>query len=169
MKSTFILITLVTLSVSLLTGAAFATYFLLNSDRVDNIHDINLTVNGQERVEFKDLMMIPGESVEYDINLTSEMNAEAYVTLQFIRDESAVGGLEKYAYARIELEGEVLRDALIGELMEKEPIMFRCKLETENIHKLKVTYYMPESVGNEAQNAEASFELLIVATNEWSE
>ena len=169
MKRIFILILLVILSLSLLTGAAFATYFLLNPDRESNVFDINVTSNNQRIIEFSNLALIPGQSVEYDVNLTSETDVEARVTLQFVRDESVDNGLEKYVYARIKLGGEVLCDAILEEIIAGEPLKLVCNVGADTPKTLNITYYMLDSVGNEAMNAEASFELLVVATNEWSD
>ena len=158
---------------TLLVGAGFATYFLFNSDRDSNVHDINLQIGGKHAVEFSELDLIPGESVEYDVNLHSEMNVEAFVTLEFKRiDEipEGVAKLEDYAYARIMLGDEVLCESLISELLNNETrVTFECAIGTDDHCNLKIMYYMPSEVGNEAQNAEASFEMIITATNEWSE
>lgn len=157
----------------MLVGAGLSIYFLLNPGRADNVLDIDLSIGGQYRVEFSELDLIPGESAEYDVNLSSDINVEALVTLEFKRtDESAAGVAElaKYSYVRITHENEVLCDSLISEFLDNETrVTFECAIGTDSPCNLKIMYYMPSEVGNEAQNAEASFELLITATNEWSE
>ena len=173
MKRTFVLILLVSLSITMLVGAGFATYFLFNSDRESNVHDINLQIGGRHEVEFTDLDLVPGESVEYDIKLHSEMDVEAFVALEFKRIDDipeGVAKLEDYAYARITMGEEILCDTLISELLNSgSTINFECEIGADDHCDLKITYYMPDEVGNEAQNAEASFEIVITATNEWSE
>ena len=172
LKRALILILLVSLSLTLLVGAGFATYFLFNSDRDGNVHDIDLQIGGKHEVEFSELDLIPGESVEYEVNLHSEIDVEALVTLDFKRiDEipEGVAKLEDYAYARITLEDKVLCDVLISELLDGTHVSFECAIGRDDHCNLKISYYMPSEVGNEAQNAEASFEMIITATNEWSE
>ena len=173
MKRAFILILLVSLSATMLVGAGLATYFLFNADRETNIHDIDLKIDGRYTLEFSELDLIPGESAEYDVNLHSEMAVDAFVSLEFKRvDEIAEGiaKLENYAYARITRGDEVLCDSLLSELLNNETrVTFECAIGANDHSNLKITYYMPSEVGNEAQNAEASFEMIITATNEWRE
>ena len=49
---------------------------------------------------------------------------------------------------------------------EKEKIVLPVDFDEGENTELKIVYYLPLDVGNEAKNAEAVFELLLTASNE---
>ena len=55
---------------------------------------------------------------------------------------------------------------MLATAFEGEGIDLHVDLTRAKHQELIITYYMPLEVGNEAQNAEAIFDLLITATNE---
>ena len=67
---------------------------------------------------------------------------------------------------KIVSNGETVYDELLATAFEDEilvlPVDFNEGINTE----LKIVYYLPLEVGNEAKNAEAVFEVLLTASNE---
>ena len=67
---------------------------------------------------------------------------------------------------KIVANGEVISDELLADAFEKEKIVLPVDFDEGENTELKIVYYLPLDVGNEAKNAEAVFELLLTASNE---
>ena len=159
-------VVLVAGSVLILIGVALMTWMLATEEARSDI-EVRITEETFEVVEFEGLGLLPGEECEYIVALKGD-RAESYtVTLDFVESEEGDGGtLKNFAYVKIEADGEVLCDRLLSEAFEQEdivlPVDFKEGINTE----LRIVYYLPLEVGNEAKNAEADFELLVKASNE---
>jgi len=127
---------------------------VINVDLSDEIDSV---------IEFKDLALIPGEECKYTVKLAGEAGVRYGVELAF--SEKGDSPLKQYAYARLEFDGEVIYEELMSELLDEDGTRLSLDLETGKDSIVEVTYYLPEEVGNEAQNAEAVFELRITANN----
>ena len=139
-------------------------YFVHNSPNDDVMMNINLTANGSKTVEFDCLSLIPGESYEYTLALKSDLAGDCSLSIDF--KENSEGALKNYAYAKLEADGEIVCDALLSELLSGEPLILDTHLSKKDTVTLKITYYMPIEVGNEAENAKADFDLVITAFSE---
>lgn len=162
-KSKFMRIALIVLSAMILIGVALTIYMLATADE-RNIIRIDIGSGETQAVEFNNLCLIPGEECEYTVLLSSKVTDKYDVELAF--REKAVNTLNNYAYIRIETNGEVICDRLLATLFESDNIVLPIDLSEKKNDTIKIVYYMPAEVGNEAQNAEAAFELLITASNE---
>ena len=163
-KSSFMRFLAVVLSVLILGGAALWSYLTVTEEE-RNAMKVHLEEGKTQTVEFESLCLVPGESCEYKLSLDGGRADHYDVIFDFV--ELKEGTLKNFARARIECKGEALQDLLLAELLEKDktvtiPIDFDKKKNTE----LTIVYYMPLEVGNEAQNAEALFELRLTASNE---
>lgn len=162
-KKKLMQIGVIVLSIMILIGIALSIYLHTASKR-KNIININIDGNETKNVEFKNLSMVPGEKIEYIINLKSEVVKECKVTLRFQEIEEQ--NLKNYVYVQIETNDEKISEQLLKNLLEDKEIVIPVDFTKEKKKEIKISYYLPEEVGNEAQNAEASFELLITTTNE---
>ena len=77
--------------------------------------------------------------------------------------EKEEGTLKSFAHVKIEKGDEVIYDELLSDAFSDDGITLPVKYGKKNSVKLKVTYYLPSEVGNEAENAEAVFELQVTA------
>lgn len=151
---------LITLTV---IGIVLIIWMIFNPILRNNVIKIEVEDRGEKIVEFKNLNIIPGSKEQYTIRLGTEVESEYEITFDFIEQEDL--GLKEYVYVKIEVEDEVICDKLLKEVFEDEAIKFNCKLETKKRYDIEITYYMLESVGNEAKNTESTFELVIEAEN----
>ena len=126
---------------------------------------VRVDLDGQiDPIGFENLCLIPGESCSYTFRLKGDVAKEYDVHLRF--EETEEKTLKNFAFVRIETNGQVLCDELLATAFEGEGIELHVDLSQAKQQDLIITYYMPLEVGNEAQNAEAIFDLLITATNE---
>ena len=147
-----------------LAGSGLMAYFVANPDRGDVI-SVDLGKPSGDTVNFDDLALLPGHSSEYKIFLGGDVKNDCNVTLKFA--ESGDKDLKKFVYAKIEYNGKNVygKDMLLEELFKADAVTFPCELSNGEDHIIKITYYMPVEVSNEAENAEADFVLEIVASN----
>lgn len=163
-NSKFIRIALIVLSAMILIGVALTVYMLSTANN-RNIIKVNIENGKTQAVEFKDLCLLPGEECGYIISFGSGAADKYDVELVFHETEGEKT-LKDHAYVRIEANGEVICDQLLATLFENSHITLPIDLTGDEKNDVKIVYYLPEEVGNEVQNAEATFELLITASNE---
>lgn len=163
-KSTITSIALIGVCVLILAGTGLMTYFVANPDRGDVI-SVDVGKPSGDTVAFDDLTLLPGESKEYEISLGGDIKSDCDITLKF--EEKGGKDLKKFVYAKVEYNGKNIygKDMLLSELFLADEKKFPCELSDGEEHVLKITYYMPVSVSNEAENADADFVLHIVAGN----
>jgi ribonuclease-3 len=77
-------------------------------------------------------------------------------------------GLDDYLRLGVgeEQSGGRTKPSLLADAFESDAIVLPVDFSQNRNTELTVTYYMPSEVGNEAENAEAIFDLRIVASNE---
>lgn len=155
-------IALIVMCVIILLGVVLTIYFL-TADK----HVIKVSIEPDETkaIRFEELCLRPGENCEYTISISNEYAQEYRLTLRF-EDQDTTLTLKKYAYVRLEKDGEVLCDTRLSEMFEQPSIELTVDFTDGKKNDIRIIYYMPEDVGNEAQNAEADFTLLVTATNE---
>jgi hypothetical protein len=155
-------IVMVILSAMLLIGVGMTGWMLGTRD---DREVVRIDLDGQiDPIGFENLCLIPGESCSYTFRMKGDVAKEYDVHLRF--EETEEKTLKNFAFVRIETNGTVLCDELMATAFEGEGIELHVDLSQAKQQDLIITYYMPLEVGNEAQNAEAIFDLLITATNE---
>lgn len=162
-KNKWISTLLITLCVLILIGIGFVTYFLLNPMKDVRIFKLDLESGHGQVVEFSDLAMAPGEHSMYRLLLTSEFEDTYSVSFSF--REKKDRSLKQYAFVRIECGEETLYEKSLSEVFQKETFSCDLLLSRDHTTEVKITFYIPEDVGNEAQNTATDFELIIVADN----
>lgn len=161
-KRMFMNIILIAICVFILVGAGLTGY-LLNVDK--SVIKVSVIPNEPQAVTFEQLSLVPGESCEYTLLLSSEY-AEKYQLILKSEDQNLSHTLKNYACVRMEKEGQVLCDELLASALVSEDMVLTVDFSDREKNEIKIIYYMPEDVGNEAQNAEADFKLLITAQNQ---
>ena len=146
-----------------------------------------LDICKQDRVAIRDIFIsdITQKYLDYVIELTSEerdyddiadflvlaatlieLKANSLLPKLDFVDTDEEKTLKKYARVKIVADGEVISDELLADAFEKEKIVLPVDFDDKKNTELKIVYYLPLDVGNEAKNAEAVFELLLTASNE---
>lgn len=148
----------------LLLISVFLVMWMHREGELENVIEVRIREESVETVEFETLCLIPGEQCTYTISLTSEEAKKFDLTLDFVETEEKT--LKNFAFVRIEFNEQVIYDKLLAEAFEDTEILLPVEFKQNSNTELVVIYYLPEEVGNEAQNAEAIFELQIIASNE---
>lgn len=162
-KSTFMRIVLIVGSALILVGVSLMTWMLVTEDD-RSVIDVQLENGKTQSVEFENLSLVPGEECEYTISLGSDTASKYDLSLDFVEIEEKT--LKNFARVKIVANGEVVCDELLATVFEDENIVLPVDFTEGKNTELKIVYYLPLEVGNEAKNAEAVFELLLTASNE---
>ena len=155
---TFFRFVFVLLCVLIVAATVFIAYHLSIREKSADIK-VKLDSDTPSQVEFESLSLYPGASVDYTISLSTKERG-SYGVL-FIFKENRDLTLKNYACVKMECEGEVFYDDLLADAISGGAIMLNHYLELRESVDVKITYYLPENVGNGAQNAEADFYLEI--------
>lgn len=151
------------LSVMLLSGVTLTTY-MLNEYQRENGEGLDVYIGDSDNkvVTFEDLSLIPGEQCEYTVTITSATNAVYDISLELV--ELSESSLKNYAYIRAEYGKTVLFDCKLSDIIGTGSAPFTVDFTESDQAELYITYYLPETVGNEAQETDAFFELHIAST-----
>lgn len=138
------------LGLTVMVGAFFN---LKKTIGVDLESNIELSADGviEKEMSIVGLDLIPGISKQYVINLLADDASSYDISLNF--KKKGVDSLKEYIHVRVTV-GEVTVDKTLAELFEKG-----LNFTDANADKIYITYLMPESVGNEAQGKEISFNI----------
>ena len=165
-KSVFMRVVTLVASALIIVGVSLMTWMLVTEEKRNNI-EVSLADGKTETIEFEDLSLVPGEECEYDIKLKGD-NAKQYdLSLDFVdTDETQTKTLKEFVRVKIFAGGELVCDELLAKVFEGEDIVLPVDFKEGNNTELKIVYYLPLEVGNEAKRAEAVFELRLSASNE---
>ena len=164
-RSRFMRILLVAGSVLIVVGVVLMTWMLTTEDE-RSVIEVQLFDgrSSTEEIKFEGLALVPGEECEYEIVLKSESDDSYNVGFDFV--ETAESPLKNFARVKILLNDTVVRDELLDTAFTGEDLVLPVEFAQEKIITLKVVYYLPLEVGNEAKNAGAQFKLVLTASNE---
>lgn len=162
-KSKLMRIILIAGSTLIIVGVSLMGWMLATEDERDVI-EVKLDNGKTESLIFEDLTLVPGEECEYTIQLKKSGVSKYNMKLDFVEIEEKT--LKNYARVKIVTNGEIICDELLATVFESENIALPVDFDEEKNTELKIVYYLPIEVGNEAKNAEAVFELLLTASNE---
>ena len=161
MRPNIMRIILAGICILILIGVVLMTWMLLASD---DIIELKLKKGQTSVVEFENLCLIPGQQYEYNAFLESDRRSDFILYLDFNELEDKT--LKHFAHARIEINGEEICDELLVNLFEGEALATKVDFSATKLVELKIVYYLPDEVGNEAQEAEALFKLNLTIDNE---
>ena len=160
-KSNFMRIVLVIGSILILIGVFLTAWIMLNSD--DN-GTIKVNLDDPEAVSFESLALLPGESCEYVVELQNGRADKYTLTLDFVEKEEKT--LKNFVRVKILSGNTEICDELLADLFLDDELTVPVDFTKDENTELKIVYYLPEEVGNEAKKAEAVFELIFTASNE---
>lgn len=163
-KSKLMRIILVAGSVLIIVGVSLMGWILATEDE-RGVIEVRLEDGKTESLVFEDLTLVPGEECEYTVQLKKTSASKYDLELDFV-DADKENTLKNYARVKILSNGEIVSDELFADAFENEKIVLPVDFDEGKNTELKVVYYLPIDVGNEAKNAEAVFELLLTASNE---
>jgi hypothetical protein len=137
----------------------FAIRLYMRSNDDQSI-DVKMEYGETEIVEFEKFGLIPGESTEYTLYLSTSDGSTSHVTMEFSeQDDSPLGD---FVRVKILVNDEELCDELLADLFGGNDVTISGDISSDEF-KVTLVYYMPEEVGNEAENAEAWFNVNITA------
>ena len=157
-------ILLVIASVLILIGVLLA-YLTLTRKSDPDVIEVRLTNGKTNIVSFEDLALIPGQSAQYTVKLKPGLSSTCTLGLDFV-EVGSQNSLKDYARVRVMAKDTVLYDESMAIAFEKEGLVFPVNFLMRQNTELEIIYYLPIEVGNEAENAEAAFELHLTAYNE---
>jgi hypothetical protein len=126
-----------------------------------NVIVVKLNGDNPQMVGFECLGLVPGDEREYTVSLKSRMAGEGIVRLQFVEREEKT--LKQYAYVKIFLGETLICDELMANVFKREQIELIVDFTSGDSTDLHIVYYLPVDVGNEAKNADVSFDLILSA------
>lgn len=162
-KSKLMRIILVAGSALIIVGVSLMGWMLATEDE-RGVIEVKLEDGKTESLAFADLTLVPGEECEYTVKLEKSGASKYDLELDFVETEEKT--LKNYAYVKIIANGEVICDELLATVFENDNIVLPVNFDEGKNTELKIVYYLPIEVGNEAKKAEAVFELLLTASNE---
>ena len=157
----FMRIILIAGSALILVGVSLIGWLLSNRDEKSEIV-VHLEDGNTELVQFEDLTLVPGEECAYTVRLKKSDVDKYQLKLDFIETEEKT--LKNFARVKILSNGESVYDELLVTAFEADSIVLSVDFAEEKNTELRIVYYLPLDVGNEAKNAEAIFELLFTAS-----
>lgn len=153
-------IVLAVLSVLVLLASGTAVVLLL---RMDDVIQVDLD-KGEQTVKLEALTLRPGEECDYTLELQSSLDDAVELEITFT-DGDPSQTLGRYVRVRMEQDDAVLFDLLLDDAFSQEAQELTLRTAKNGKTRVRLVFYLPEDVGNEAQNAEASPTLCIKARN----
>lgn len=154
---------IVVLSIFILIGILLML-LLPSAEENTNVIKVKLDSENSELIEFENLNLLPAQQTEYTVVLKKITDSKYDLRIEFCEIEDK--NLKNFAYVKIESDGNIIYNELLKDAFESEGIMVPVNFKEKTNTEFNVVYYMPEEVGNEAQNAAARFELKLTASNE---
>ena len=113
-----------------------------------------------EEIKFEFNNFSPGSEKGYTLQFEGNSNGKYLFNFHF--NEIGNGELKKYLNVGIKMNGEVVYECSLMELLSgQNDLSFELKILRKEIVEFELIYLMPESIGNEAQNALGKFNLLV--------
>lgn len=158
-KSFYILIT----SILLLCVMSLMLIVFLNRADEKFEGSITATENGitETLIPVRDLVLSPGISKEYDVNLICEASGVYFVHLDL--QENHDGGMKEFVNVVIEFDGEKVHEGPLTELLDDGLVVeTTATLEAEEPVLITFRYSMPVTIGNEAQGTTSEFDVHVI-------
>lgn len=133
-------------------------YYDVTASAPESVIEIN---EGELRkIEVNELWLAPGEMREYSFKIECRESADYVISLEL--DQRLDGGLEEFVEVTVRLGEKKIASGKLKTLLKySEPITYETNLEEGCEAEFKVTYFMPETVGNEAMGSSTKFDMLL--------
>ncbi len=116
--------------------------------------------DGFHTVTASDLEEIyPGAEVKYNLKLIAKQKDEYHMTLRFHKTDASPLG--EFVRVELRVNGEPLDSDMLANYLSGKEIVFTADLTQERMMELEIVYSMGAEIGDEAQNAEANFDIVI--------
>ena len=161
------LVAITACALMIILGVGLVFWAMWNERQVTVI-DIRLANASSMPIEFDNLPLTPGSSTSYEFRFTSYSSKKYDVSLDFVEDEEKkdYNTLKHFVRVKIEVDDEILCDDLLERVIDGNSIHFPVDVGKKINTRMKVTYSLPEDIGNEAKGATAAFKLFVTAGNE---
>ena len=140
------------------------TIYMIASGKGDYFFSIRID-DQEDMLEFEGIGLVPGEELEYTVELDGRLNNVSHLDFRFVAEEEQP--LAEYVYAKVYIDGELKCDELLSALLQKSKTVIECSLSKGESRELKIIYYMPIDVGDEAKRTEATFALYVKMSRDW--
>ncbi len=155
-------VTVYILIISLLlatAGGILIAFAIMQS--LDKIKDATILLDGETRQEVTVSLtdFYPGKEEEYTIQLKANEGDYYEIQVDFVTKGNE--GLAPFIDLQLCMESKVLAEGKLDEYLNENKITFGCFFDEKESVNLQMIYKMDFSVGNEAQNQEASFSIVI--------
>ena len=154
-------------ALSALSVAGAAVVLHVQSMQQDFVKNITVVENGmvEDKLEMVAHGLNPGTEKVFTVNLgcAEGMEGDYQVTIDFAEtDESP---LKQFVDVEITLNGEAVYTGKLSDLLKEETqqIAFRTDLSVKSPSKIVFRYSVDESIGNEAMQKNAYFDICITA------
>ena len=140
--------------------AAVSLLLYANHTQNDLEEKIEIESEGvtKNTLSVKELTLHPSESKVYTVVLKSELEGDFDVKMDY--RETKDGGMKPYVNVLIRAGAQVLYEGTLTDLLDKDHLItFDVSIHADDPLTLTICYSMPESIGNEAQDTFAEFDI----------
>lgn len=157
--SDIIICILLGVMLAIIIGEGILLYKIISAGNDD--HSISVEIaDGESGVAgFEHLNLVPGSEVKYTLTVNSSDGPTYAVDFEF-RDRGD-SPLQDYVYVRMLIGEEEICDSLLADVMDSGAISHSIKIDKGEPCEVTIIYYMPEDIGNEAEGAEAHFDIYV--------
>ena len=114
-----------------------------------------------ETLSVENLLLLPAGSAEYAVALACKETGEYLFRLEF--EEKTVSALKNYVSVTV-LDGEKeLARVSLKDAFDGAAVTFKRDMQAETDSKILLRYTMAREAGNDAQGAEAAFDIVLTA------
>ena len=160
---------LIVAGVLLIAAGLLLVTWILDTEDERNTIEIRLSDKRPSTKEFvfDHLALVPGEDCEYEIILKGDrtLKGDTY-KLNMDFEEIEEGRLKNYARIQMISNDTIVYDELLATVLEGEDMEFSIDFNGEKSKSIRILFYLPDEVGNEAKKAEALFKLVLTAGTE---
>ena len=157
MKKKAIMIVLIVAAIVMILGSVFLFIHISSRDNLNYDIHINSQGEAEKVLSIQALNLAPGQTRQYTLNLLSQSAKEYRIRLNFIPKGS--GTLQNFITVEIKA-GDVAVTRPLHELFDGTTV----DIDSRGADKIFINYIMPENVGNEAQGAQASFDIRLTVS-----
>lgn len=144
---------LIILIVTLIILAGILLYFFVFSKKsLEPIIEIKSEDEIHKTLSIKALNLSPGENKKYTIKILNRSGSDYNFSLEFV--QKGEGRLYNFIDVEMSMGDKTVKRSL-KDLFEGEIVKF----EKEKSKEIIIKYILPETVGNEAQGAQTSFDI----------
>ena len=147
----------------IMSGVVLVIYIQNWHKTWDNEIYLEVSAGGQviELVDTPTLTMIPGEEQEYALRIKAKRKNDYVLTLAFAEKEESP--LKEFITVKILQDGTLLKETSLQSLLDGETVGLSGDFSDSKNSEVFIYYIMPYEVGNEAQGANAWFDVYLTA------